>query len=230
MCGLQVAASGPTGLVELMGAQLAAGFPLGLAPHDLSQALQNPMATSLPFLPLGPFGQFALQTSQPISVPQDHAGVIDASLKAVTEADSQSHNSPQQVGEVSDKSPSAPAPADQSEASNQSSSQQADVAASSTNATGIATSTHIEPYLSAHQNYNSYAHFPWQPPQPGNGALEEDKDGKKVFSKESLLESELQHLRSALSEKTKEVQRLSQELEKAYELIETYQKGKKDKE
>jgi uncharacterized protein YlxW (UPF0749 family) len=41
-----------------------------------------------------------------------------------------------------------------------------------------------------------------------------------VASKESILETELQHLRSALSEKTKEVQRLTQELEKAHNIIE----------
>jgi hypothetical protein len=203
-----------------MGAQLAAGFPLGLAPHDLSQALQIP-TSSLPFLPLGPFGQFAIQTSQPVSVPQEQvqAGVvIDASTKH-----EESRNSPQQA-EGAQKSPAPTNP----EVTSQSGTQQPD--SSSTSAAGVATTTHIEPYLSAHQNYNSYAHFPWQPPQSGNGALEADKDGKKVFLRESLLESELQHLKSALSEKTKEVQRLTQELEKAYELIESFQKAKKDKE
>ena len=69
------------------------------------------------------------------------------------------------------------------------------------------------PIESAHNQYNSYAFNPWK-------VFPEEKiDVKPVFCKENIIESELAHLRSALSEKTKEVQLLTQQLEKAYDMI-----------
>ncbi len=76
---------------------------------------------------------------------------------------------------------------------------------------------------SAHVSYNSYANFPWGNfPAPADNSQGQNGEGEKtqVHSKETMLEAELHHLRSALSEKTKEVQRLGQELEKAYQMIE----------
>ncbi len=52
-----------------------------------------------------------------------------------------------------------------------------------------------------------------------------DGDGKQLQSKETSFETEVNQLRSALSEKTKEVQRLGQELEKAYQIIEQLKAG-----
>ena len=88
---------------------------------------------------------------------------------------------------------------------------------------------------SAHSLYNSYGFNPWsgisgQVVQATDVSQEvtATSDGSAVtaggiqvvYNRENILETELQHLRSALSEKTKEVQRLSQELEKAYSIIE----------
>ena len=82
---------------------------------------------------------------------------------------------------------------------------------------------------SAHVVYNSYANYPWGnfPAQAdGNQAQGQNGDGdNKVQPKETMLEAEVNHLRSALSEKTKEVQRLGQELEKAYQIIEQLKTG-----
>ena len=82
---------------------------------------------------------------------------------------------------------------------------------------------------SAHVVYNSYANYPWGsfPTQAdGNQAQGQNGEGdNKVQSKETMLEAEVNHLRSALSEKTKEVQRLGQELEKAYQIIEQLKGG-----
>ena len=70
---------------------------------------------------------------------------------------------------------------------------------------------------SAHNLYNSYQYNPWNA-YPNTGQF--GADGKAVDSKESILEKELQHLKLALSEKTKDVERLTAELEKAYAIIE----------
>ena len=88
-------------------------------------------------------------------------------------------------------------------------------------------STTAPSFPSAHNQYNSYAYNPWSvypgDSQGNSGAA--PAGAKPVFRKENILESELQHLRSALSEKTKEVQRLTQELEKAYDIIEGLRQG-----
>lgn len=70
---------------------------------------------------------------------------------------------------------------------------------------------------SAHNLYNSYAPNPWSV-YPSQG---QESGGSPIESLNKAHQSELQHLRNALSEKTKEVQRLVQELEKAYNIIET---------
>ena len=98
-------------------------------------------------------------------------------------------------------------------------------------------------YPSAHTVYNSYAQFnqgQWAS-YPGTTAANTDtsspapQDTKpqvqaqamsNAFPKERLLEAELAHLRSALSEKTKEVQHLTQQLEKAYQIIEQLKQEK----
>ena len=89
-------------------------------------------------------------------------------------------------------------------------------------------STSAPSFPSAHNQYNSYAYNPWSvypgDSQQGNSGGA-PAGAKPVFRKENILESELQHLRSALSEKTKEVQRLTQELEKAYDIIESLRQG-----
>ena len=84
-------------------------------------------------------------------------------------------------------------------------------------------STSAPSFPSAHNQYNSYAYNPWSvyPGESHGSGGGAPAGAKPVFRKENILESELQHLRSALSEKTKEVQRLTQELEKAYDIIET---------
>ena len=86
-------------------------------------------------------------------------------------------------------------------------------------------STSAPSFPSAHNQYNSYAYNPWSvyPGESSGGSA--PTGAKPVFRKENILESELQHLRSALSEKTKEVQRLTQELEKAYDIIENLRQG-----
>lgn len=79
--------------------------------------------------------------------------------------------------------------------------------------------TSLQSLASAHNLYNSYGFNPWS--AYTTATTEAGGDGKTVvYNRESLLETELQHLRSALSEKTQEVQRLTQELEKAYNIIE----------
>ena len=82
---------------------------------------------------------------------------------------------------------------------------------------------------SAHNTYNSYQHFGWggqnNATNNANGNASDGADGK-VFQKDSMLETELQHLRTALSEKTKEVQKLTQDLEKAYHTIEALKQEK----
>ena len=82
-------------------------------------------------------------------------------------------------------------------------------------------------YPSAHNVFNSFGNFnqgPWAQ-HAANAANRQGKEGS-VFNRESILETELSHLRSALSEKTKEVQRLTQELEKAHSLIQQLQADK----
>ena len=76
---------------------------------------------------------------------------------------------------------------------------------------------------SAHNTYNSYQHFGWggqaNNTNSANGTID-GTENNKVFQKDSMLETELQHLRVALSEKTKVVQKLTQDLENAYHTIE----------
>lgn len=113
------------------------------------------------------------------------------------------------------------------------------VGSSSATAEVVTTQQQLPQYASAHNNFNSYANFPWNSfpqaaqaqiqadaqalaqslPTTTTAAAATDANGKPVFTKESILESELSHLRTALSEQTKEVQRLGQELEKAYSVI-----------
>ena len=77
--------------------------------------------------------------------------------------------------------------------------------------------------------YNNYATYPWGNfPAQADVSQAQGQNGEgdsKVQSKETMLEAEVNHLRSALSEKTKEVQRLGQELEKAYQIIEQLKAG-----
>ena len=77
--------------------------------------------------------------------------------------------------------------------------------------------------------YNNYASYSWAHfPAQADGSQAQGQNGEgdnKVQSKETMLEAEVNHLRSALSEKTKEVQRLGQELEKAYQIIEQLKAG-----
>lgn len=78
-------------------------------------------------------------------------------------------------------------------------------------------------YPSAHTLYNSYGYNPWSAyPSAEQGANDKPEGvGKPVVSeREKALETEISHLKAALSERTKEVKRLEQELSKAYELIE----------
>jgi hypothetical protein len=74
------------------------------------------------------------------------------------------------------------------------------------------------PETSAHNLFNSYAYNPWSgyPAQGQFGGGE----SKPVDSKEGILSKELEHLRTALSEKVKEVERLKVELDKSYCVIE----------
>ena len=74
-----------------------------------------------------------------------------------------------------------------------------------------------EQYSSSHAQYNSYAVNPWSglPVQ-----VKLQGEGGRVCSKQNVLQSEVEHLREALSEKTREAQRLTEELEKAYTIIE----------
>ncbi len=83
-----------------------------------------------------------------------------------------------------------------------------------------------------HVVFNNFDNFSWGnfPTTQGDGSQARSQNGEggnKIQSKETLLEAEVNHLRSALSEKTKEVQHrgqevenLRQELEKAYQMIE----------
>lgn len=71
--------------------------------------------------------------------------------------------------------------------------------------------------VSAHNMYNSYAVNPWN--RYKLAAAAGPKAGEAIFDREHILQTELVHLRGSLSEKTKEVEQLSKELEIAYELI-----------
>lgn len=72
---------------------------------------------------------------------------------------------------------------------------------------------------SAHNMYNSYAVNPWNRYKVAAAAAVGPKVGEAIFDREQILQTELVHLRGSLSEKTKEVDQLSKELEIAYELI-----------
>lgn len=71
---------------------------------------------------------------------------------------------------------------------------------------------------SAHSLYNSYGYNPWSA-YPSQGQFGSAGGGKAVDTKEAILEKELQHLRGQVSDKTKEVERLSAELEKSRQAI-----------
>ena len=70
----------------------------------------------------------------------------------------------------------------------------------------------------AHNLYNSYTYNPWSA-YPNQGQFGSAGKGA-IESKEGILEKEMTHLKSALNEKTKEVERLRDELDKAYQMVE----------
>ena len=77
----------------------------------------------------------------------------------------------------------------------------------------------------AHSLYNSYGYNPWSA-YPSQGQFGSSSGGKAAIdSKEAILEKEVTHLRSAVSEKTKEVERLTMELEKSRQLIEYFKQN-----
>ena len=84
------------------------------------------------------------------------------------------------------------------------------------------TSQASQQYPSAHTLYNSYGYNPWSAyPSTDGGPAKPEGVGKPVVSeREKALETEISHLKSALTEKTKEVKRLEQDLHKAYDIIE----------
>lgn len=73
---------------------------------------------------------------------------------------------------------------------------------------------------SAHSLYNSYGYNPWSS-YASHGQFGQAGGGKgAIDTKEGILEKELHHLKAALGEKGKEVERLTSELEKSFQLIE----------
>lgn len=81
----------------------------------------------------------------------------------------------------------------------------------------VSSSPQIGGIVSAHNVYNSYAVNPWN--RYKLAAATGPKAGEAIFDREHILQTELVHLRGSLSEKMKEVEQLSKELEIAYELI-----------
>ncbi len=149
--------------------------------------------------------------------PSPAQGDLGAAAKAGGDASNQAASDPQvQAQQAQSQSPQTSSP--QQPVSNQQG-----VVADPQQAQAQAQQQQFGTVATAHVSYNSYANFPWGNfPAPADNSQGQNGEGEKtqVHSKETMLEAELHHLRSALSEKTKEVQRLGQELEKAYQMIE----------